>query len=162
ALAAGDVDVVDLYTTDSEIPYYHLRVLEDDRGHFPRYKAVLLYRLDLPERAPSALASLAILEGRIAARDMQRLNARATLDRVAEPVVAADFLAAALGMDAGTGHEGRASRVGHYVAEHMALVTASLFAAILVAIPLGVVAARRRKFGAAILGVAGIVQTIPS
>src|SRR5262249_54002544 len=102
ALAAGDVDVIDLYTTDAEIPYYRLRVLEDDRGYFPRYRAVLLYRLDLPERAPSALASLAVLEGRIAARDMQRLNARAKIDRVPEPVVAAGFLAATLGMDAGT------------------------------------------------------------
>ncbi|MGH7342983.1 MAG: glycine betaine ABC transporter substrate-binding protein, partial [Candidatus Rokuibacteriota bacterium] len=99
ALAAGDVDVVDLYTTDAEIPFYKLRILEDDLGNFPRYRAVLLYRLDLPERAPSALASLAVLEGRIAATDMQRLNARAKIDRVPEPVVAADFLATALGME---------------------------------------------------------------
>ena len=35
ALAAGDVDAIDLYTTDAEIPYYHLRVLDDDLGYFP-------------------------------------------------------------------------------------------------------------------------------
>jgi len=162
ALAAGDVDAIDLYTTDAEIPYYKLRVLEDDLEVFPRYRAVLLYRLDLPERSASALASLAVLEGRIAGRDMQRLNARAKLDRVPEPVVAADFLAASLGMDAGTGREGRAERIGRRVAEHLALVAASLGAAILVAIPLGIAAARRRRLGAVLLAVAGVVQTIPS
>jgi osmoprotectant transport system substrate-binding protein/osmoprotectant transport system permease protein len=162
ALAAGDVDVIDLYTTDAEIPYYHLRTLADDLGHFPRYRAVLLYRLDLPARAASALASLSVLEGRIAARDMQRLNERVKLERVPEPVVAADFLAAVLGMKGEAGGEGRARRIGRYVAEHLALVAASLSAAILVGIPLGVAAARRRRLGAAILAVAGIIQTIPS
>ncbi|HKQ97549.1 MAG TPA: glycine betaine ABC transporter substrate-binding protein, partial [Candidatus Polarisedimenticolia bacterium] len=162
ALAAGDVDVVDLYTTDAEIPYYHLRVLEDDLGHFPRYRAVLLYRLDLAERAPSALASLAVLEGRIDAGAMQRLNARAKLDRDPEPVVAAGFLAETLGMEGDDAREGRARRVGRYLAEHLALVAASLGAAILFAVPLGVAAARRRRLGAAILALAGVVQTIPS
>ena len=41
-------------------------------------------------------------------------------------------------------------------------MAASLSAAILVGIPLGIIAARRRRLGAAILAVAGIVQTIPS
>ncbi|HYS03642.1 MAG TPA: glycine betaine ABC transporter substrate-binding protein [Candidatus Dormibacteraeota bacterium] len=162
ALAAGDVDAIDLYTTDAEIPYYHLRVLDDDLGHFPRYRAVILYRLDLPSRAASALASLTVLEGRIAASDMQRLNARVKLERTPERVVAVDFLASALGMEGEAGGEGRARRVGRYVVEHIALVAASLSAAILVALPLGVAAARRRRLGAAILAVAGVIQTIPS
>jgi osmoprotectant transport system substrate-binding protein/osmoprotectant transport system permease protein len=162
ALAAGDVDVIDLYTTDAEIPYYHLRVLEDDLELFPQYQAVLLYRLDLPARSPATLASLSVLEGRISASAMQRLNARAKLDRVPERVVAADFLAAAVGMEGDDAREGRARRVGRYVAEHVALVAASLGAAILVALPLGIVAARRKRLGAAILAAAGIVQTIPS
>src|SRR5262245_55124680 len=37
ALAAGDIDVTDLYTTDAEIPYYHLEVLADDLEQFPSY-----------------------------------------------------------------------------------------------------------------------------
>jgi osmoprotectant transport system substrate-binding protein/osmoprotectant transport system permease protein len=162
ALAAGDVDVIDLYTTDAEIPYYHLRVLDDDLSHFPRYRAVILYRLDLPARSAPALTSLAVLEGRIAARDMQRLNARVKLERVPESVVAADFLASGLGIEGEAGREGRTRRIGRYVAEHLALVAASLSAAILVGIPLGVAAARRRRLGAAILAVTGIIQTIPS
>ncbi len=162
ALAAGDIDVMDLYTTDAEIPYYDLTVLEDDLGYFPGYRAVLLYRMDLLQRAPSALAALRVLEGRIAAEDMQRLNARVKLKRVSERVVAADFLASTLGIEGEAAAEGRGRRVGRYVVEHLALVAASLIAAILAAIPLGIAAARRRRLGAAILAVAGVVQTIPT
>jgi osmoprotectant transport system permease protein len=46
--------------------------------------------------------------------------------------------------------------------EHRALGGISLSAAILVAIPLGIAAARRPRLGAVILSVAGVIQTIPS
>src|SRR5208283_3078472 len=46
--------------------------------------------------------------------------------------------------------------------EHLYLVGISLIAAILVSIPLGIVASKRPKIGQIILGVAGLVQTIPS
>ena len=52
ALAAGRADVVDAYTTDPEIDRLWLRVLDDDRAFFPRYEAVVVYRLDLQTRAP--------------------------------------------------------------------------------------------------------------
>ena len=162
ALAAGGIDVMDLYTTDAEIPYYDLTVLEDDLGYFPSYRAVFLYRLDLPQRAPAALPALTALTGRIPAQEMQRLNARVKMQRVPERVVAADFLAASLGIESQAAAEGRSRRVGRYVVEHLELVAASLGAAILVAIPLGIAAARRRRLGAAILAVAGVVQTIPT
>ena len=45
-LVGGAIDVTDLYATDAEIRQYGLRVLRDDRQVFPRYDAVLLYRLD--------------------------------------------------------------------------------------------------------------------
>ncbi len=51
ALASGAIDATDLYSTDAEIRYYHLKVLRDDLNHFPRYDAVMLYRLDLERRA---------------------------------------------------------------------------------------------------------------
>ena len=46
ALAEGSLDVTDLYATDAEIRAYRLRVLADDRHHFPDYQALLVYRLD--------------------------------------------------------------------------------------------------------------------
>ena len=44
ALARGDVDIVDAYTTDAAIEKQNLVLLEDDRQAFPRYDAVLLMR----------------------------------------------------------------------------------------------------------------------
>ena len=46
--------------------------------------------------------------------------------------------------------------------EHLGLVAISLLAGIVVAIPLGILAAHRPKLGQVILSVIGIIQTIPS
>ena len=75
-LDSDAVHVTDLYSTDAEIRYYHLRVLEDDLRHFPAYDAVLLYRADLPERVPEAAAAMLRLEGRISSAAMIAMNAR--------------------------------------------------------------------------------------
>jgi hypothetical protein len=50
ALAAGQLDVIDVYSTDAKIERYKLTVLQDDRSFFPAYDAVLFYRLDVPAR----------------------------------------------------------------------------------------------------------------
>ena len=75
ALTRGQVDVIDVYATDAGIIRHGLRVLTDDRGFFPRYDAVLLYRSDLPQRHPAGWARLRALEGTIDAAQMMRLNA---------------------------------------------------------------------------------------
>jgi osmoprotectant transport system permease protein len=45
---------------------------------------------------------------------------------------------------------------------HLALVAVSLSAAILLAVPAGILAARRERLGQVILSVTGVIQTIPS
>jgi osmoprotectant transport system permease protein len=162
ALAADEIQVTDLYSTDAEIRAYGLRVLDDDRKFFPSYECVWLYRADLPDRSPSALEALTRLEGKITAGDMAAMNARAKIDRITEDRVAAEFVASRLGVDARIVVEGRGQRLRRRLAEHLALVGISLGAAIVVAIPLGIVAARRPRLGSGILAVAGVVQTIPS
>lgn len=159
ALADGAVDATDIYTTDAEIAAYDLTVLEDVRHFFPEYEAVLLWRKDLPEAAAAALRRL---EGRISAREMIEMNARVKLRHEPEARVAADFLLRKLGVSAGARSESRASRIGARTVEHLQLVGLSLAAALIVAVPLGIVAARRPRAGQVLLGVVGLVQTIPS
>ena len=161
-LESGDIDAIDVYTTDAEIAYYGLRVLEDDLGHFPTYEAVILYRADLARRAPGPIAGLRRLEGRIEAAAMARMNARVKLDGVSEARAAADFLSRTFGLNATVEEETMLARLLRNTTQHLTLVAISLAAAIVVAIPLGVVAARRRRAGQIILGVVAIVQTIPS
>jgi osmoprotectant transport system permease protein len=161
-LAAGDLDVIDVYTTDAEIVAQHLVVLADDGQFFPRYDAVLLYRQDLARRAPAALAAARALAGRISTPRMAALNASAKLDHVPEQAVAAEFVAHDLGLATATAVDSRAHRIAARTAEHLGLVGVSLLAAILLALPLGVAAARRPRLGQLVLAVVGVVQTIPS
>jgi osmoprotectant transport system permease protein len=156
-LASGAIGVTDLYTTDAEIPYYKLLVLDDDRHYFPAYDAVFLYRADLAQRAPGFVRALNDLAGRIDATTMQRLNARVKLQHEKEAGVAADWL----GVAAPTG-DGRIARIWQRTQEHLALVGISLALALLVALPLGVFAARRPRLGQIVLSVTGVLQTLPS
>lgn len=162
ALAAGRADITDVYTTDAEVAYYSLRTLQDDLGYFPRYDAVLLYRADLEQRAPAALASMRRLLGAIDEAQMIAMNAAVKIDGAAEREVAAAFLSDSLGVAAELRSDTRASRLLRRTAEHLLLVSVSLTAAIAMAIPLGILAARRRRLGQVVLGVVGIGQTVPA
>jgi osmoprotectant transport system permease protein len=55
-----------------------------------------------------------------------------------------------------------AGELGTLLAQHVALVIASTLVAIVIGVPLGILAARRPRIGAPLAGLAGIVQTIPS
>ena len=159
ALASGAVDAIDLYSTDAEIAYYHLRVLKDDLHYFPRYEAVYLYRLDLEQRAPNFTAVLKRLEGSIDAQRMRAMNKAVKIDGKSETSVAANFL----GIEAEPGSGGGFwPRMARYTAQHLALVGISLTLAIALAVPLGVLAARRRRLGQIVIGLTGILQTVPS
>ena len=160
ALESGGVDVTDLYSTDAEIQALALRVLEDDRRHFPDYRAVLLVRSQAAR--PALLAALAPLDGRISAPEMVAMNARAKLDHVPEARVAADFLQAAGLAVAPPRVPGLLDRLLKNLRDHLVLVAVSLAGAILVGLPLGILAARRPRLGQGVLGAVGVLQTLPS
>ncbi len=170
-IVSGALDVIDLYTTDAEIAEYKLRVLEDDLGYFPAYDAVLLYRHELAEDAPRALAAILKMQEQITAAEMRRLNAKVKVQNQTEAQAAAEFLRSDLGVDVDSEEGTRSfwsnvSAVAHSIwlrtLQHLYLTSLSLFSAIVVAIPLGIVSAKRKTFGQIVLGTVGIVQTVPS
>ncbi len=162
ALEAGSIDVMDLYSTDPEIVLYDLVTLEDDRGHFPEYAGLFLYRLDLAERVPAAIAALRSLGGSIGEADMVSMNAAVKLDGIPSPHVAARFLAGLGIQTAEIRIPSRLERIAGHTADHLVLVLISLVLALATALPLGIYAARRRNAGAVILGVVGAIYTIPA
>ena len=163
ALAAGEVDAIDLYSTDAKIARYGIRVLEDDRRHFPRYDALFLHRIETPAKHARAWAAVATLQGRLDEATMIRLNGRAELDGRDFAAVAAEFLGArASSSRAGVWQAVFAPDFGRLLWQHLALVVGSLIAAILVGVPLGIAAARHRRVAQPVLLAAGLVQTIPS
>jgi len=106
ALAQRQIDATDIYSTDAKIRQYGLRVLDDDLHYFPRYDAVLLYRLDLPQRFPAAWRAIGALEGSISADAMIAMNAAAELDGQGFAAIAGNWLACRTtgGMDGAAVH----------------------------------------------------------
>ena len=181
AIAQHQVDVIDIYTTDAKIEQLGLTVLKDDLGYFPRYDAVLLYRLDLPQRLPQAWAALEGLQGRIDERAMIAMNARAELHGVAFDVIARDFLATTATAGATAAPAGGAAAatapdaaargfwaklfgpdLGRLTREHLLLVLVSVGVALLIAVPVGVWVFPHLRARALVLGAAGLMQTVPS
>lgn len=167
ALASNTIDVTDLYSTDSQIAAMDLVVLEDDRGYFPRYDAVVLYRTDLVEREPQAVASILRLVGLLDETRMRELNEQAEIGSEGNPrqppaVVASDALAELLGVTTHAAPSTRAQRLVARTREHMLLVGVSMTFAILIAVPIGVLAARSRAVAGPVLALTGILQTIPA
>src|SRR5207248_10164996 len=95
--------------------------------------------------APAAVAALRRLEGRRDRGTMTGLTERAKRGDD-PPQVAAAFLAAH-GFSAAAVADTRFDRFVRQTREHLVMVGASLAAAMLVAVPLGVLAARRRLLG---------------
>jgi osmoprotectant transport system permease protein len=163
ALAAGEVDVIDLYSTDAKIERYGITVLEDDRRFFPSYAAVLLHRADAPARFPAAFRSLEALRGRIDAATMVQLNARAEIDKLPFTRVAQEFLGTASSAPGRTlGSALLAPDFGRLLAQHLGLVFGSLLVAILAGVPLGILASASRFLAQPVLALTGIIQTVPS
>ena len=159
AVKAGQVDLIDVYSTDAKVGRYALRVLQDDRRFFPRYDAVLLMRASLDERPLLALA------GRIDEARMMALNAQVELDGMNFADTARRFLGG--GAQAAPTRQGFMARLfapdlARLMAQHLALVFGSLLLALLVGVPLGIWAWARPGLAGWLLGTVGVLQTVPS
>tara|TARA_A100001037_G_C15147021_1_gene636794 strand:- start:432 stop:1916 length:1485 start_codon:yes stop_codon:yes gene_type:complete len=161
-LVAEDIYVTDVYSTDAEIEYYNLTVLEDDKQYFPTYNAILIYRTEWADKYPELLKMLRALDDDINESEMAAMNAAVKIEKRTEAEVARTFLLEKHGREPNRSSRGMSVRVLANTLDHLALVGVSLLAAILIAIPLGIVAAQNPRLGHFVLTVVGIVQTIPS
>jgi osmoprotectant transport system permease protein len=161
-IESGTLHVTDLYVTDAEIAHYNLRALEDDLNYFPVYDAVVLYKANLVHRAPEAIVLFRQLVGSIDASVMREMNSQVKLHGKEESKVAANFLEKNLKLDIEVQVQSAWQQFWRHTREHLMLVGISLSAAILLAIPLGILSARQPRVGHIVLGTAGVIQTIPS
>lgn len=170
ALADGQIDATDIYSTDAKIRRFHLRVLDDNLHVFPAYEAVIVYRLDVPHRFPSAWQALQQLARRISVNRMIDMNAAAETGGASFAAIAHQFLSgqpdtAIVG--AGAGRQGllevlTGAQTWRLTLRHLVLVGGAVGAATLIGVPLGIVAARRRRLGQVLLAMVGVLQTVPS
>ncbi|MEN3293400.1 MAG: osmoprotectant transport system substrate-binding protein opuBD [Burkholderiales bacterium] len=165
ALSNRQVDVIDIYSTDAKINQLGLRVLADDLNYFPRYDAVLLYRLDVANRFPQAWQALQKLEGSITAADMIAMNGAAELEGKPFPAIARSFLTqgnAAPAKQNGFIAKLLDDNLWRLTRQHVTLVLFSVGLAALAGIPLGIVAAFVPRLRHGVMAVVGVLQTVPS
>ena len=175
ALTERQVDVIDIYSTDAKIGQLGLTVLADDLAYFPRYDAMLLYRLDIAQRFPHAWRALQSLEGRISAADMIAMNGAAEIEGKSFSSIAAAWLARpqAEGASAPAASTLAASGGGlmakmfdenlwPLTLQHVTLVFFSMLLACAVGIPLGLLAAFLPRWRQGVLALVGVLQTVPS
>lgn len=162
-LSLDSIDVIDLYTTDPEIPYYGLVLLRDDRRYFHANDALLLYRADLETRAPRCLAAMRRMEGAIDRDAVMAMTREVKFGHASEDAVAGRFLARRFAVAQETRPDTFLTRLLARTREHLWLTCVSLAAALAVALPLGVIAAKGPSaLRQTILALVSVAQTIPS
>ncbi len=178
ATANGDVDLLDVYTTDGRLFVYDFFVLEDDRHFFPPYDATALVRGETLTRYPELSSVLSLLTNALTPERMRKWNLK--VQEQGQPVtqVAQEMLedldlllnvepfstslqqenAQSLFAYMWKIRESLAVRTG----EHLGLAGLGLLLGIALAVPLGLALERWRKGAETMIRIIGMSQTIPS
>ena len=178
ATANGDVDLLDVYTTDGRLFVYDFLILEDDQKFFPPYDATALVRGETLERHPELALVLSLLTNALTPERMRKWNLR--VQEQGEPVtrVAREMLQDLhLSMDfkaLPTSSQQKQSQslflymwnmratLAFRTLEHLGLAGLGLLLGIALAIPIGLILERWRKGAETMIRVIGMSQTIPS
>lgn len=176
AAAGGDIDVLDVYTTDGRLSAYDFMVLDDDQQFFPPYEAAALVRGQTLKQFPEVGTTLALLTNALDAQTMRRLNYRLqeggeSIETVAQDALASLNLISSKDEDPpSVTHD--PSFVNYFrinwetlltrTTEHITLAGLALGLGIALAVPLGLVLERNRTLAEPIIRVIGVTQTIPS
>jgi osmoprotectant transport system permease protein len=178
AIAQGAVDVIDGFSTDGLLERYNLVVLEDDRRFFPPYEAAAVLGSRAAGRA-DVVSALTLLSGKLSESTVRALNRRLEVDgedvrHVASAGLDAIGLGAARSLNAGdlapaSGDESfrsylwnRRATLAQLTFRHLWLVMVALLAAVVMAVPLGLLLERARHISGPSLGALGVIQTVPS
>ncbi|GGN98386.1 ABC transporter permease/substrate-binding protein [Saccharibacillus kuerlensis] len=92
ALQRGDIDLIDAYSTDSELARYELTVLEDDKNLFPPYQGAPLMLQSTLDKYPELADTLNVLAGQITDDEMRQMNYAVDVEGELAEEVAGEFL----------------------------------------------------------------------
>lgn len=159
ALAEGQIDVTDAYSTDGKLQEFGFQHLEDDQNFFPEYLAIPLIRNKLAQEHPEILGILSQIK--IDGSKMRELNY--LVEVMGSPIekVAYDFL-----LEEGMVSKGSKPSFRHPIIsqtiEHLQLTLLATLIAILIAVPMGIYISFKPRFASAVLASTGVIQTVPS
>ncbi|MCM3712009.1 osmoprotectant update ABC transporter permease/substrate-binding subunit OpuFB [Sporosarcina luteola] len=92
AIESGDINLMDAYSTDSELQQYELTVLQDDKELFPPYQGAPLLRKETLETYPELEEVLNRLAGKVTDNEMRDMNYRVNAEGEKPEDVARAFL----------------------------------------------------------------------
>nr|WP_050614392.1 ABC transporter permease/substrate-binding protein [Bacillus testis] len=92
AVKIGDIDIVDAYSTDSELRQYKLKVLKDDLHLFPPYQGAPLLKEETLEKYPDLKKALNKLSGKITDDEMRQMNYEVNVNGKSPAEVAKAYL----------------------------------------------------------------------
>jgi len=92
AIDDGRVNLIDAYSTDSELREYHLSILEDDKGLFPKYQGAPLMSTEFADDNPQVVEALDKLGGKITEEEMQEMNYEVNVEEETPADVAHSYL----------------------------------------------------------------------
>ncbi len=74
AIHDNQINLIDCYSTDSELRQYHLTVLKDNKHVFPIYQGAPLMTQEFAKKHPQVVSSLNKLAGKISEKQIQQMN----------------------------------------------------------------------------------------
>ncbi|MEK4029620.1 ABC transporter permease/substrate-binding protein [Pseudobacillus sp. FSL P4-0506] len=92
AIKSGDINLIDAYSTDSELQQFHLTVLEDDLHLFPPYQGAPLLREETLKKYPEVEQTLNKLAGKVTDEQMREMNYKVNVANQEAEKVAEEFL----------------------------------------------------------------------
>ncbi|MEK5481781.1 osmoprotectant update ABC transporter permease/substrate-binding subunit OpuFB [Viridibacillus sp. FSL R5-0888] len=92
AVKSGDIDLLDAYSTDSDIRQYNLIVLEDDKHLFPPYQGAPLLKQETIKKHPEIERALNKLADQITEDEMRQMNYQVNVEGRKASEVAHEFL----------------------------------------------------------------------
>ena len=92
AIKSGDINLVDAYSTDSELSQYNMKVLEDDKQFFPPYQGAPLMLEKTLKKYPELSKPLNKLARKITDDEMSNMNYEVNVEGKSATEVAKQYL----------------------------------------------------------------------
>lgn len=92
AINKGRINLVDAYSTDSELRQYNLAILKDNQHFFPTYQGAPLMKTAFANKHPQVVKALNKLAGKISETDMQEMNYEVNVKKTSAATVAHRYL----------------------------------------------------------------------
>lgn len=92
AIQNGEVNLIDAYSTDSELITYKLKVLEDNYQLFPPYQGAPLLSKETVKKFPELIPVLEMLAERISTTEMSQMNYEVNVNKKSPYATAKKYL----------------------------------------------------------------------